>query len=115
MIHPLKTTTEIENPEEKILVLSDIHVGRKGAYWRNALKLMSSHDWKKIIITGDFIDMWYSPTAIFALLLSTLFRRIGNKIIYVTGNHDKEIKELLFSNEQFKYVARSYVIRIGHH
>lgn len=113
MIHPLKATTEIENPEEKILVLSDIHIGRKGAYWRNALKLMSSHNWKTIIIAGDFIDIWYTPTAIFALLLSTLFRKIGDKIIYVTGNHDKEIKELLFSNEPFKYVASYYSLKIG--
>lgn len=94
--------------DDKTLVLSDIHVGRKGANWKAALKLMRSYRWKQIIVCGDFFDLWYRPTALFALLVSTFFEQVGKKITYVVGNHDNEITDLLFTSAPFWLVTNRH-------
>lgn len=98
---------------KQILVLSDLHIGRKYANWKLALKLMSHYNWKRIIIAGDAFDIWYRPMAIFAMLMSTIFSKIGKKIVYVVGNHDEEIYEVLLNNEPFMLVTNRYQLTIN--
>ena len=95
-----------------ILVLSDIHVGRRGAHWREALHLMRDPKWEKIIICGDFFDLWYRPTVVLTLVLLFLSQDLAKKIVYVVGNHDEDIDDLLPTGELFQEVTTCYKMEI---
>jgi UDP-2,3-diacylglucosamine pyrophosphatase LpxH len=83
----------------EVVVISDIHLGTYGASAKELNAYLNSIDPDKIIINGDWIDIWYFdmnywPTEhaenIFIILD---FIKQGKPVYYVTGNHDDDIRK----------------------
>jgi UDP-2,3-diacylglucosamine pyrophosphatase LpxH len=97
-----------------LVVLSDVHLGTYGCHARELLLYLKSIKAKKIILNGDFIDIWqfskrYWPKShmkVIKHLMSVVTK--GTKVYYVTGNHD----ELLRKFEGLKLGSFSIVNKI---
>lgn len=107
---------EANNTRNKIVVISDIHLGIDDSFSENAankeyllqfLKRMQiTSDVRELVIAGDFLDEWYLPLDYPAYTDSSEFYRkviannqnimdalkdvmsAGIKLVYVIGNHD---------------------------
>lgn len=83
-----------------IVVLSDIHLGTVGCHALELLQYLNSIEPKKIILNGDFIDVWnfrkyYWPES-HMMVLRTLLTKMtnGTDIYYLTGNHDEVLRKV---------------------
>lgn len=87
-----------------IVVISDVHLGTYGCHAKELLHYLKSIRPKKLILNGDFIDIWqfskrYWPKSHMKVIKQvTKMVAKGVKVYYVTGNHD----ELLRKFEGFK-------------
>ena len=107
--------TPAETPD-KIVVISDIHLGIDDSFSENAQnkqllvdflqRLRTNGDVRELVIAGDFLDEWYLPTSYPPYTDSSAFYRqviansqavfdelrqlmaSGIKLVYVIGNHD---------------------------
>ena len=94
----MKTMANSKRPIE-VLIISDIHLGTFGSSAKELNQYLNSIDPAKIIINGDWIDIWnfnmnYWPEEhsenIFIILD---FIKQGKPVYYVTGNHDDDIRK----------------------
>ncbi|MDR0605932.1 MAG: UDP-2,3-diacylglucosamine diphosphatase [Bacteroidales bacterium] len=93
------------------VVLSDIHLGTTFSKTMEVAEFLKSIDCDKLILNGDIIDGWHlrrkSPktwnkkhTFFFRVILK-MMENFGTEIIYVRGNHDDfldNIMPITFSN-----------------
>jgi UDP-2,3-diacylglucosamine pyrophosphatase LpxH len=93
------------------VVLSDIHLGTSFSKTMEVAEFLKSIDCDKLILNGDIIDGWHlrkkSPkiwnrkhTFFFRVILK-MMENFGTEIIYVRGNHDDfldNIMPITFSN-----------------
>jgi UDP-2,3-diacylglucosamine pyrophosphatase LpxH len=79
----------------KIIFISDVHLGSKGSNPKELYKLLNKEQPKKIFIVGDFIDGWLlkkrfhwtkDSTDVIRKILS--YSNKGTEVVYITGNHD---------------------------
>jgi len=79
----------------KVIFISDVHLGSKGSNPKELYKLLNKEQPKKIFIVGDFIDGWLLKkrfhwtkdcTDVIRKILS--YSNKGTEVIYITGNHD---------------------------
>ncbi|MEO1021177.1 MAG: UDP-2,3-diacylglucosamine diphosphatase [Bacteroidota bacterium] len=82
------------------VVISDVHLGTVGCHAVELTQYLNSIDPKRIILNGDFIDMWnfrkyYWPEAHMAVMrtLVTMMTN-GVDIYYLTGNHDEALRKI---------------------
>lgn len=114
-VHPL---WDAGNTRDKIIVLSDIHLGIEDAYAeilenRSHLieflnRIAATADVREVVLNGDILDEWYLPLsfnetdrdAFYQEILENnrgvlaAFKNImdaGIKLVYVVGNHDMSI------------------------
>ncbi len=87
----------------KTIVLSDIHLGIQNSHVREAVHFLRHHSCDTLILNGDIIDGWQlgksgkwkkKHTAFFKLLLNRLASH-ATRIIYLRGNHDDFLDEIL--------------------
>ncbi len=87
----------------KTIVLSDIHLGIRNAHPREAIHFLKHHTCDKLILNGDIIDGWQlgksgkwkkKHTAFFRLVMKWL-STTETEIIYLRGNHDDFLDEIL--------------------
>jgi UDP-2,3-diacylglucosamine pyrophosphatase LpxH len=76
--------------------ISDIHLGTKGSKADALLQFLREHEFEKLYIVGDFIDVWqlrrgiYWPQAHNDVIQKILRAgRKGTHVIYIPGNHDE--------------------------
>lgn len=82
------------------VVISDVHLGTVGCHAVELVQYLNSIEPKRIILNGDFIDMWnfrkyYWPDAhmhVIRVLLNMLTN--GVDIYYLTGNHDEALRKI---------------------
>ena len=107
---------EANNTRNKIVVISDIHLGIDDSFAENSAnkeyllqflaRVQVTADVRELVIAGDFLDEWYLPLNYPAYSDSTEFYRkviannqnvmdalkdvmsAGIKLVYVPGNHD---------------------------
>jgi UDP-2,3-diacylglucosamine pyrophosphatase LpxH len=79
----------------KIIFISDVHLGSKGSNPKELYKLLTKEQPQKIFIVGDFIDGWLLKKRFYWTKDSTdVIRKIlsysnkGTEVVYITGNHD---------------------------
>lgn len=84
----------------EIVVLSDVHLGTVGCHALELLQYLNSIEAEKIILNGDFIDIWnfrkyYWPES-HMMVLRTLLTKMANgtDIFYLTGNHDEVLRKV---------------------
>lgn len=82
------------------VVLSDVHLGTVGCHAVELVQYLNSIDPERVILNGDFIDMWnfrkyYWPEA-HMHVIRTLINMMTNgvDIYYLTGNHDEALRRI---------------------
>ena len=111
---------EASGTRDKIVVISDIHLGIDDSFSENAAnkvyllqflaRLQATADVRELIINGDFLDEWYLPLDYPAHADSSAFYReviannqnvmdalkgvmsAGIKLVYIPGNHDMTLE-----------------------
>jgi UDP-2,3-diacylglucosamine pyrophosphatase LpxH len=87
----------------KTIILSDIHLGIRNSHVREAVHFLRHHTCDKLILNGDIIDGWQlrksgkwkkKHTAFFKLLMKWL-SSTDTEVIYLRGNHDDFLDEVL--------------------
>jgi UDP-2,3-diacylglucosamine pyrophosphatase LpxH len=87
----------------KTIVLSDIHLGIRHSHVREVVHFLRKHSCETLILNGDIIDGWQlrksgkwkkKHTAFFRLLMKWL-STTDTKVIYLRGNHDDFLDEVL--------------------
>jgi len=86
--------------KDKVLFISDVHLGSKGSNPKELFKLLNSEQPTTIFLVGDIIDGWLLKkrfhwdedcTNIIRKLLA--YSNKGTDIIYITGNHDDFLRD----------------------
>jgi UDP-2,3-diacylglucosamine pyrophosphatase LpxH len=87
----------------KTIILSDIHLGISNSHVREVVHFLRHHTCDKLILNGDIIDGWQlrksgkwkkKHTAFFKLLMKWLSAN-DTIVIYLRGNHDDFLDEVL--------------------
>ncbi len=87
----------------KTVVVSDLHLGIKSSKAKEVVRFLKNHPAEKIILNGDIIDGWQlkksgswkkKHTRFFKLLLKMLSKE-KTSVIYLRGNHDDFLDEIL--------------------
>ncbi|MDQ3109525.1 MAG: UDP-2,3-diacylglucosamine diphosphatase [Bacteroidota bacterium] len=104
----------------KTIVLSDIHLGTSTSKAKEVIHFLKHHKCDTLILNGDIIDGWQliksgawkkNHTKFFRLVLKRAAK--GTSIIYIRGNHDDFLDEVLpFSLGNFS-IRRDYFIESG--
>ncbi len=90
-------------PRYKTVVVSDLHLGIKSSKAKEVVRFIKNHPAEKIILNGDIIDGWQlrksgswkkKHTRFFKLLLKMLSNS-ETQVIYLRGNHDDFLDEIL--------------------
>jgi UDP-2,3-diacylglucosamine pyrophosphatase LpxH len=85
------------------VVVSDLHLGIKSSKAKEVVRFLKNHPAEKIILNGDIIDAWQlkksgswkkKHTRFFKLLLKMLSKE-NTQVIYLRGNHDDFLDEVL--------------------
>jgi len=82
------------------VVISDVHLGTVGCHAVELIQYLNSVDPKRIILNGDFIDMWqfkkyYWPDAHMHVIRTHITMMTnGVDIYYLTGNHDETLRKI---------------------
>lgn len=106
------------NTRDKIIVLSDLHLGIEDAYSeilenRRYLvefleRIAATSDVREVVLNGDVLDEWYLPLSFVATDRGDFYRKnlenngivlaalkgiinAGIKLVYVVGNHDMSV------------------------
>ena len=87
----------------KTIVLSDLHLGISNAHPREVIHFLRKHTCDTLILNGDIIDGWQlarsgkwkkKHTAFFRLIMKWL-SSTETRIVYLRGNHDDFLDEVL--------------------
>lgn len=97
----------------KRLIISDTHIGSRFYKKEELLRLLQTKEYDQLILNGDIIEFLKGPT--FTIVALDILRSMDPKkeIIYVVGNHDTAITELIgqeFMNVKF---VEEYCFREG--
>jgi len=83
----------------RTVFLSDIHLGARECRADLVLKFLHSVHADELVLVGDVIDLWsmrrtpYWPTAHNEVLRNLMARaRSGQRVVYVPGNHDEDLR-----------------------
>ena len=100
----------------KTIVLSDIHLGTKSSKAKEIVRFLQHHTFENLILNGDIIDGWQlkrfgswkrKHTNFFKLVFRAL-EKPDIKVIYVRGNHDDFLDEIMpFEMGNFQ-IVRDY-------
>jgi UDP-2,3-diacylglucosamine pyrophosphatase LpxH len=87
----------------KTIVVSDIHLGIKASKAKEVIKFLKHNSCETLILNGDIIDGWQllksgkwrkKHTRFFKLILNYVSRK-KSKVVYLRGNHDDFLDEIL--------------------
>lgn len=103
-------------------MLSDIHLGTASSKAKEATEFLKTHRCETLILNGDIIDGWQlkkygswqkKHTAFFRTILKIMDKN-ETKIIYIRGNHDDFLDQVvpLLVSKKFQF-RRDYVLRSG--
>lgn len=91
-------------PFFQTIVLSDIHIGSEYSKFKEVIAFLKSVNCAKLILNGDIIDGWQlkksgvkwkkSYTNFLKILMKIMYKN-GTEIIYVRGNHDDFLDQVL--------------------
>lgn len=101
----------------KTIILSDIHLGISNSHVREVVHFLRHHTCDKLILNGDIIDGWQlrksgkwkkKHTAFFKLLMKWLSAN-DTIVIYLRGNHDDFLDEVLPLEVGNFSILRTYI------
>lgn len=102
----------------KTIILSDIHLGIRNSRVKEVVDFLKQHTCDTLILNGDIIDGWQlrksgqwkkKHTAFFRILMKYM-GKYNTRIIYLRGNHDDFLDEILpFSFGNF-VIKRDHIL-----
>ncbi|MBK8087372.1 MAG: UDP-2,3-diacylglucosamine diphosphatase [Chitinophagaceae bacterium] len=105
----------------KTIILSDIHLGIRNSRVKEVVDFLSNHKCDTLILNGDIIDGWQlkksgewkkKHTSFFRIIMKYM-HKYNTKVIYLRGNHDDFLDEILpFSFGQF-VIKRHHILQSG--
>ena len=105
----------------KTIVISDVHLGTSGSRAKELCSFLKLHTCDKLILNGDIIDGWQlkkygtwkrKHTRFFKLMLKMMEEK-DTKVIYLRGNHDDFLDQVLpFKVGKFS-IRRDYILNSG--
>lgn len=105
----------------KTIILSDLHLGISSSRVKEVVDFLQGHTCDTLILNGDIIDGWQlrksgewkkKHTRFFRILMKYLYK-YKTKIIYLRGNHDDFLDEILpFSFGPF-VIKRTHILQSG--
>ena len=87
----------------KTIVVSDLHLGIKSSKAKEVVHFLKNNPCEKLILNGDIIDGWQlkrsgqwkkKHTRFFKLIMKIVSKR-NTEVIYLRGNHDDFLDELI--------------------
>jgi UDP-2,3-diacylglucosamine pyrophosphatase LpxH len=109
------------NPSYKTIVISDVHLGIKASKAREVVRFLKYNTCQTLILNGDIIDGWQlkksgswkkKHSKFFKLILKWLTEE-DMKVVYLRGNHDDFLDEIIpFELGNFS-IKRDYTIQSG--
>lgn len=87
----------------RALFFSDVHLGTRACRVEEAIELLRRHDADRVVIVGDLVDLWrmrrggiHFPQRHLDLLRLLLGKaKRGSEVVYVPGNHDDQLRQLV--------------------
>ncbi len=88
----------------RTIVLSDIHLGTKSSKAKEVLSFLKNHKCDTLILNGDIIDGWQlrksgkwkkQHSNFFKHIINLVSKLKCDEIIYIRGNHDDFLDEIL--------------------
>lgn len=83
----------------ELVVISDVHLGTYGCRAKELLRYLKSVNPKKLILNGDFVDIWQFKKSYFPQSHLKVIKYILNlsltdcEVVYITGNHDELLRK----------------------
>ncbi|MHA8054212.1 UDP-2,3-diacylglucosamine diphosphatase [Aquirufa sp. OSTEICH-129A] len=107
-------------PTYKTIVISDLHLGSKGAKAKEINEFLKAYSCHQLILNGDIIDGWQlkkggewkkKHTGFFRAVLK-MMDRWDTEVIYLRGNHDDFLDQIipLKIGKQFS-IRRDYTLK----
>jgi len=82
--------------------ISDLHLGSRASNAAAALDFLKAHDFEKLYVVGDLIDIWklrrsrYWPQGHTDVINQILYKaQKGTQVIFIPGNHDDFCRNFL--------------------
>ena len=110
-------------PYYRTIVLSDIHLGTAYSKVTEVSDFLSSVNCDRLILNGDIIDGWHlqksgvkkwkSEHTRFFKILMKMMENCGTEVIYVRGNHDDFLDNLVPLQFGGIRIVHSYVLDSG--
>ncbi len=104
----------------RTIVISDVHLGTKGSKAREVTQFLKQYKAEKLILNGDIIDGWQlkkygswkkKHTAFFRQVLK-MMDEYDTKVIYLRGNHDDFLDQILpFRIGKLFSIRRDYILK----
>ncbi len=82
-----------------VVVISDVHLGTTDCRAEELLAYLSSINPSKLILNGDILDIWKTPSSYFPSSHMKIVRKIfgmaakGTDVYYIMGNHDDMLRK----------------------
>lgn len=84
------------------IFISDTHLGTPGSKADDLLDFLRAHSSEKLYLVGDIVDFWalsrksYFPQSHINVIRKFLSRSSqGTEVIYLPGNHDEKIRDII--------------------
>ncbi|GAB4488892.1 MAG: UDP-2,3-diacylglucosamine diphosphatase [Raineya sp.] len=101
----------------KSIVISDVHLGASGSKTKQLIRFLKQNTCQTLILNGDIIDGWQlqrsgkwkrKHTRFFKLILK-MIDRYKTKVIYIRGNHDDFLDQVLPLRIGHLFICKDYI------
>lgn len=101
----------------KTIVISDVHLGASGSKTKQLVRFLKQNTCELLILNGDIIDGWQlqrsgkwkrKHTRFFKIILK-MIDRYKTKVIYIRGNHDDFLDQILPLRIGNLSICREYI------
>ena len=106
----------------KTVVISDVHLGSSGSKAEEATTFLKQNPCEKLILNGDIIDgwqlkkygTWKRKHTSFLRAVLRMMEKDDTKVIYIRGNHDDFLDQVLplVAGKNFQ-IRRDYILKSG--
>ncbi|WP_247237512.1 UDP-2,3-diacylglucosamine diphosphatase [Telluribacter sp. SYSU D00476] len=111
-----------EKTHFRTIVISDVHLGTNGSKAKEATHFLKYYSCKRLILNGDIIDGWQlkkygtwkrKHTGFFKAVLKMMDDH-GTKVVYLRGNHDDFLDQIIPLRFGKKFqIRKDYILKSG--
>ena len=108
----------------RTIIISDLHLGAGGSKAEEVTNFLKSYSCKKLILNGDIIDAWQlKKYGVWKRKHTLFFKRVlkmidehHTKVIYIRGNHDDFLDQIIPLRLGKKFqIRKDYILNSGPH